>query len=249
MNNIIKTGILALLCPLFSGCKTSEITKLYDSIHVATVEDSSGFESKVKITKEAFAKAISFCEKQNKKFLYISEQTDGVEGWTPTSATVKFRCEDPAALSAENNKINEKDSKDAISNLNKAPIHKKLDPENVKIKNKNQNAVAIIIGIQNYKRLGKAEFASQDAKIFYEYAHRVLGISKDQVKILTDADADQAAFLKTFRNWLPLHVTKDQTEVFVFYSGHGLPSPDSKSLYLLPHGVDQDLLHETGACK
>ena len=73
----------------------------------------------------------------------------------------------------------------------------------------------------------------------------MLGISKDKIKILTDADADQAAFLKTFRNWLPLHVSKEKTEVFVFYSGHGLPSPDSKSLYLLPHGVDQDLLNET----
>lgn len=245
MKNIIKVGILALSCHLLTGCVTSEVTKLYDSTLVATVEDSSGIGSKVKMSKEAFLKATIFCEKQNKKFVYISEQNDGVEGWTPTSATVKFRCEDPTVSSAEKGKDKENDSNNAIANLNGVPSHKKLDPESAKIKNKNQDAVAIIIGIQNYKRLGKAEFANQDAKIFYEYAHRVLGIPKDQIKVLTDADADQAAFLKTFRNWLPLHVSKEKTEVFVFYSGHGLPSSDSKSLYLLPHGVDQDLLNET----
>jgi hypothetical protein len=245
MNNIFKVSIWVLSCQIFTGCVTSEVSKLYDTTLVATVEDSSGFGSKVKMSKEAFLKATSFCEKQNKKFVYVSDQNDGIEGLTSTSATVKFRCEHPATPSAENSKEKENNSKNSISNLDEVQSHKKLYPENIKIKNTNQDAVAIIIGIQNYKRLGKAEFANQDAKIFFEYAHSVLGISKDKIKILTDADADQAAFLKTFRNWLPLHVNKDKTEVFVFYSGHGLPSPDSKSLYLLPHGVDQDLLHET----
>ncbi len=111
--------------------------------------------------------------------------------------------------------------------------------------NHERNAVAIIIGIQNYKRLSKADFADQDAMKFAEYAHRALGIPKNKIKVLTESDADQAALLKTFRNWLPLNVNKGKTEVFVFYSGHGLPSSDGKSLYFLPHGVDQDLLDET----
>jgi DnaJ-class molecular chaperone len=34
-------------------------------------------------------------------------------------------------------------------------------------------------------------------------------------------------------------VTKNKTDVYVFYSGHGLPAPDGKSLYFLPHGVDE----------
>jgi hypothetical protein len=107
------------------------------------------------------------------------------------------------------------------------------------------DSVAIVIGIQNYKRLAKADFADQDANRFAEYAHLVLGIPKNRIRVLTDVDADQAALLKTFRNWLPLQVNKDKTDVFVFYSGHGLPSADGKSLYLLPHGVDHDLLDET----
>jgi len=31
----------------------------------------------------------------------------------------------------------------------------------------------------------------------------------------------------------------------VFFSGHGLPAPDGKSLYFLPHGVDKELLSRT----
>jgi hypothetical protein len=120
-----------------------------------------------------------------------------------------------------------------------------LAPSQIKMNGTNRDAVAIIIGIQNYRRLAKADFADQDATKFAEYANRALGIPKEKIKILIDADADQAALLKTFRNWLPLNVSKGKTEVFVFYSGHGLPSTDGKSLYFLPHGVDQDLLDET----
>lgn len=120
----------------------------------------------------------------------------------------------------------------------------KLDSDKL-VPQQGADSVAIIIGIQNYKRLAKADFADQDATKFAEYAHRALGIPKNKIKVLTDADADQAALLKTFRNWLPLNVNKGKTEVFIFYSGHGLPSNDGKSLYFLPHGVDQDLLDET----
>jgi hypothetical protein len=128
---------------------------------------------------------------------------------------------------------------------NSSFVNNKLKPNQLKSKNNNKDAVAIIIGIQNYKRLAKADFADQDATKFAEYAHRALGIPKDKIKILIDAEADQSALLKTFRNWLPLNVNKGKTEVFVFYSGHGLPSNDGKSLYFLPHAADQDLLDET----
>ena len=124
-------------------------------------------------------------------------------------------------------------------------IGARLNPNEIKSRNVNRDAVAIIIGVQGYKRLVKADFADKDAAKFAEYAQRALGIPKEKIRLLTESDADQAALLKTFRNWLPLNVNKGKTEVFVFYSGHGLPSNDGQSLYLLPHGVDQDLLEET----
>ncbi|MCF8164260.1 MAG: C13 family peptidase [Polynucleobacter sp.] len=35
------------------------------------------------------------------------------------------------------------------------------------------------------------------------------------------------------------------TDVFVYYSGHGLPAADGQSLYLLPQLADRDLIEET----
>jgi hypothetical protein len=108
-----------------------------------------------------------------------------------------------------------------------------------------RDAVAIIIGIQNYKRVPKAEFANNDAKEFYEYAIRALGIKQEKIKMLLDDEADEVNIVKAFENWLPIQVNKDKTDVYVFYSGHGLPAPDGKSLYFLPHGVDKELLSRT----
>ncbi len=119
-----------------------------------------------------------------------------------------------------------------------------LKPENIK-RAPARDAVAIIIGIQNYKRVPKADFANSDAKEFYEYAIRGLGIKPENIKLLVDEDADQVELYKAFQNWLPLQVTKDKTDVYVFYSGHGLPSADGKSLYLLPQGVDKQFIEKT----
>ncbi len=106
-----------------------------------------------------------------------------------------------------------------------------------------RDAVAIIIGIQDYQRVPKADFAKNDALAFYDYVLR-MGLKPENINLLLDAQADDISMLKAFKNWLPVRVNRDKTEVFVFFSGHGLPSEDGK-LYLLPYGVDKDLLERT----
>ena len=108
-----------------------------------------------------------------------------------------------------------------------------------------RDAVAIIIGIEKYKRVAKADFANADAQVFYDYANRALGIKPENIKLLVDDGADDVEIYRAFQNWLPLKVKKGKTEVFVFFSGHGLPSQDGKSLYLLPWGVDKDFVEKT----
>jgi hypothetical protein len=177
----------------------------------------------------------------NKKVL-ISIETDGkqISGMWENGKLLPDENLAAKITSSDNEKLNTN-----ADPKSKKVIRFELKPNQIRNRVINKDAVAIIIGIQNYRRLAKADFADQDATKFADYANRALGIPKDKIKVLTDADADQAALLKTFRNWLPLNVTKGKTEVFVFYSGHGLPSNDGKSLYFLPHGVDQDLLDET----
>lgn len=107
------------------------------------------------------------------------------------------------------------------------------------------DAVAIIIGIEKYKRIAQADYANTDAQVFYDYAIRALGIKPENIKLLVDEGADDVEIYRAFQNWLPLIVKKDKTDVYIFYSGHGLPSEDGKSLYFLPWGVDKDFIEKT----
>jgi hypothetical protein len=118
-----------------------------------------------------------------------------------------------------------------------------LNPGQVK-QQSSRDAVAIIIGIAEYKSLPKADFANDDARAFYDYAIRALGVKPENIKLLVDSDADEAEILRTFRNWLPSKV-KHTTDVYVFYSGHGLPTADGQGLYLIPLRAAKDLIDDT----
>jgi hypothetical protein len=110
---------------------------------------------------------------------------------------------------------------------------------------KPRDAVAIIIGIEKYKSAPNADFANRDASAFYDYARRALGIKPENIRLLVDDKANSVEILRSFKTWLPSRVNKNTTDVYVFYSGHGLPSEDGDSLYFLPHEVERDLLDRT----
>ena len=124
------------------------------------------------------------------------------------------------------------------------PAIPRLNPAGIKVQ-QSRDAVAIIIGIENYRRVAKADFANADAKDFYTYASRALGIKPENIKLLVDDGADDIEMLNAFQNWLPLKVNKGKTDVYVFYSGHGYPSQDGSSLYFLPFNVDKQYLDRT----
>lgn len=63
--------------------------------------------------------------------------------------------------------------------------------------------------------------------------------------MLVDEQADEVEILSTFQNWLPVKVRKQKTDVYVYYSGHGMPSGDGNSLYILPYGADKQFIEKT----
>jgi len=125
-----------------------------------------------------------------------------------------------------------------------APTIPALNPLAVRA-SKPRDAVAIVIGIEKYRRVPAADFANRDASIFVDYARRALGIPTENIRLLLDDKADAAEILLAFKNWLPTRVNKGKTDVYVFYSGHGLPSEDGNSLYFLPHEANRELLERT----
>jgi len=126
------------------------------------------------------------------------------------------------------------DSKPLVAVLNPAQV--KRQPE--------RDAVAIVIGIADYKNFPRADYANDDARVFYDYAIRAFGIKPENIKLLVDSDADEVGIYRAFKTWLPSRV-RASTDVYVYYSGHGLPSQDGQGLYLLPQRADRDFIDKT----
>ena len=123
------------------------------------------------------------------------------------------------------------------------PLVAALNPAQVK-RQPERDAVAIIIGIADYKNLPRADYANDDARVFYDYAIRALGVKPENIKLLVDADADEVGIYRAFKTWLPSRV-RASTDVYVYYSGHGLPTADGQGLYVLPQRADRDFIDKT----
>ncbi len=119
-----------------------------------------------------------------------------------------------------------------------------LNPSNIKVKSFS-NKVALIIGIENYTEAPKANYANLDAKYFFDYARKAFGVKKQNINLLINEDATFVKTSKALTLWLRTKVKADQTDLIVFFAGHGLASSDGKELYILPQDGDPDLLSRT----
>jgi len=132
--------------------------------------------------------------------------------------------------------------KTKVATMKKIP---RLDPSKIKRNVNRGNTVALVIGIENYSEAPKAIYANNDAKIFAEFAHYAFGASRDNVKLLINQDATLVKMYGALEKWLPAKIQKDETDVIIFFAGHGLASNDGKNLYLLTQDSDTDLLSRT----
>ncbi|MGV8056817.1 MAG: caspase family protein [Smithellaceae bacterium] len=115
----------------------------------------------------------------------------------------------------------------------------------VKLKS-NKNAYAVIIGIEQYRqRLPAADFATHDAQIVAEYLLKVMGYPAENVVILLNDKASKSDFDKYLGRWLSNNVEKDSS-VFIYYSGHGAPNPNTGDAYLVPYDGDPSFIDDTG---
>ena len=121
----------------------------------------------------------------------------------------------------------------------------KSETQTPKAVNKFRDAVAIVIGIQNYKNLPTASYASNDAIKFKEHAVSYLGVRPERVKLLTDSHAQRSDILLAFKYWLPANINSGKTDVIIYFSGHGLSQEQVKQRYFLPFDTNTDLLEET----
>ena len=134
-----------------------------------------------------------------------------------------------------------------IIDIKNTNIAEKLEPLNPsKIESlQSDSKVALIIGIEQYDQSPNASYANLDAKYFFDYARRGFGIKKQNIKILVDEDASLSKTYSAIFKWLPGKIKSNETDLIIFFSGHGLASSDGKAKYILPSDADPDLLSKT----
>jgi tetratricopeptide (TPR) repeat protein len=106
----------------------------------------------------------------------------------------------------------------------------------------NSDSVAVIVGIKNYKQTVSVDFAHNDADAIKEYLVQFAGFDKANVKMTKDGTLSELEQIfgseRSPRGWLWQHVRENRSNVFVYFSGHGIPDLQSKEPALLP--VDGD---------
>ena len=175
----------------------------------------------------------------------LAETNNGlfeINRFSPVDEVIKITAIDKWGNRSETKIIDVKIKKEKIKTVKKI---ERLNPSNYKSK-ENQNAVALIIGIEDYSKNPKASFANLDAKFFYEYARNSFGIKEENIKLMVNEEANLIDLLSVLNKWLPGKIMKNKSELYIYFAGHGLASNDGKELYFLPHDGDSDLLMRTG---
>ena len=121
--------------------------------------------------------------------------------------------------------------------------HSDVDAPNYSV-DPNSNRYAVVIGVENYAGLPKAEFAVRDAEAVRAHLSS-LGYPDQNVVVLTGTQAARGNVAKYVESWLPKSVT-DQSRVFVYFAGNGAPDPKNGIAYLLPSDGDTKNLASTG---
>jgi len=105
------------------------------------------------------------------------------------------------------------------------------------------NDYAVVIGIEQYRHIPPAEFASRDAALVKDYL-KAAGIPERNIAFLADGQATLSDLRKTLEKWLMNHVNKE-SRVIVYFSGHGAPATNNGDAYLVPFEGDPNYLEDT----
>ena len=110
--------------------------------------------------------------------------------------------------------------------------------------------MAVVIGNRKYaNRVPAVEFAHNDASAMRKY---LIGLGYREGNIIFITDATQAQLMAVFgtkesyRGKLFSYVRPGESDVTVFYSGHGVPGLKDRRGYLLPVNADPNLVELNG---
>ena len=130
-----------------------------------------------------------------------------------------------------------------IENITDKAIFANLNPSKVRVK-QDKNKVAIIIGIEDYENLSNANYAKRDAQFFNDYLQKVFGVPMGNITYLYDKDASYVKTKATLKKWAKRSI-RNNSEVYIYFSGHGLATNNGNDLYLLTNDTEPDLVEDS----
>lgn len=98
------------------------------------------------------------------------------------------------------------------------------------------NDFALVIGVEEYQSLPKADFGARDAQVVRKH-FEAMGVPARNIILLEGTQATGSKMRSYLQQWLPRNV-KPESTVFVYYSGHGAPDPENGDAYLVPWDAD-----------
>lgn len=113
------------------------------------------------------------------------------------------------------------------------------------------NAVAVVIGAEkNMYGAAQAPYAARDAQVISKYFKNSMGVN--DIRMITDEQVTGTALSDLFDprfGYLAQVVEPGQTDVFVYYSGHGLPFVSESGIqdvYLFPYDARREAVQDRG---
>jgi len=132
------------------------------------------------------------------------------------------------------------------------PVLVDVDRSVPKINISNTNGIAVVIGNQQYPNpdVPDVEYAKRDAASVKKYLVNMLGFRENNIMFIENAG--KAEFERIFgtrevvRGKLYNWVKPNQSDVFIYYSGHGAPGMNNKKAYFMPSNCDPNYVQIDG---
>ncbi|MCD6116722.1 caspase family protein, partial [bacterium] len=124
------------------------------------------------------------------------------------------------------------------------PVFVDVDKTIPKVYASNRYGVAVIIGNQEYSNrdIPDVDYAVKDAAAMKKYLINMLGYREENIIYVENAQkTDFESIFGTdteFHGKLYNYVRPNESDIFIYYSGHGAPDLSSKKAYFMPSNSD-----------